>query len=371
MTVKTSKVLHLRSSGGMLGAERVIIELCKNSHSFGFESHVGVIHNTQDRIPEFYSFLCKEGIPCFLVEDTKNFSITRVGQIKTYCQTHSIEILHTHGYKEDLHAVFCGKLHKIATNHLWKRTDWKSHLYAWLDLLSLFLFNKVVGVSDEIVNEMKRKGLQKAFKIPNGIDLSLFKKNFNKTDIKKQLFINENQIVIGMISSLTPEKNHELALNAFRKISEKYPNTTLLIVGDGWMRTQIEAIIHDSNLNNRVKMLGSRSDIPELLSVIDLFLLPSKKEGLPMSLLEAMASGKAIVASSVGEIPNVIRNNTDGILIDCNSVEQLQNALEFMLNDTANLEKFGKSALERSMEFSARTMTESYCKIYEKVLKKC
>lgn len=364
-----NKVLHLRSSGGLFGAEKVIIELCKHSKKNNFEPHVGVFHNAKDPVPAFYKALQDHKIRSFLFTDKSAFSFKCITNIENYCNQNQISLIHTHGYKEDIHAFFLKKIPKIATNHLWKQPDFKSSIYTTLDTLSLRSFSSIVGVSDEIVTDLHTKGLKKAFKIPNGIDLSLFD-NIDETAkarLRASFSFSEKAIVTGMISSLTPEKNHQLGINAFRNIKRNFPDAKLLIVGDGPKKQELKELTIQSGIENSVIFAGTRSDIPEILSIIDIFLLTSKIEGLPIALLEAMASGKAIITTAVGEIPNVISNDI-GILVRTLEEQELESALSRLLSNEQLRINLAQSARKRSADFSSEQMTKAYCETYNKVL---
>ena len=303
-------ILHIRSSGGFLGAENVVIELCKQAKQNGLEAIAGAINNTSDPYPEFLKIAEALNIRTVLFECNGQFDLNCARNIKNFVRENNVDLVHAHGYKEDFYIVLTNaKIPKIATNHLWKKNNFRDRLYCLLDCFLLKRFDYVVGVSDEIVKELQNLSIMNVVKINNGIDLSKFvNKKKSKGHFDEFGFI-EPTLIVGMISSITNEKGHIYALDAFVKIIQKKINTKLLIVGVGNKFEEIKHYSSKLGLDGHVLFAGKRSDIPEVLSIMDIFIIPSLKEGLPMALLEAMASKKAVIATSVGEIPNVIENN--------------------------------------------------------------
>lgn len=144
-----------------------------------------------------------------------------------------------------------------------------------------------------------------------------------------------------------------------------------MIIGEGSEEAGLKAMVKELGIGERVIFTGKRLDVPNLLMMIDIFVLPSLKEGLPMALLEAMAAKKAVIASAVGEIPTVIVNGHNGLMIPPCDSKAIENSLCLLLGRPDQREILGRNA-RRTVEehYSARRMTEAYCKIYEAILAK-
>jgi len=365
------KILHLRSSGGLLGAESVIIELCKHAEENNYKAVIGAINNIDDPYPEFLDVAKALSIETIVFSCKSQFDFNCARTINKYVCKNEIDILHTHGYKEDFYAILSNvSIPKIATNHLWKKNNLKDKIYCFMDSFFLRRFDKVVGVSEEIVQELKSKNIKNAIKIANGIDVKKYS-NIKKTDPCHDRFgIPESNVIIGMISSITPEKGHKIALNAFAAALEQYKNTSLLIVGDGPELPVIKKLAKDLNIENNVVFTGKRTNIPEILSIIDVFLVTSLTEGLPMALLEAMAAEKAVISTNVGEIPFVIKNTINGVLINSDNIDITTSALVAILSaDINTIRKLGLKASETvKTNYSSETMVEKYLSIYKSLL---
>jgi glycosyltransferase involved in cell wall biosynthesis len=364
------RVLHLRSSGDVLGAENVIFELCKHSNKWGYESVVGAIGHVRDSRPEFLKFL-PEGIKNCVFKCQGKFDRSVFKTIRNYIIENQINLIHCHGYKEDFYGFFSMRgIPKVATNHLWKKTDFKGVIYAHLDAFLLRFFDCVVAVSDEIEIEMRKKGITKnTTKISNGIDVEKFKGVVNTKPLKKEYGIPQDAFVIGMVSSLTPEKGHLLAIEAFARVLRYNNRLRLFIIGDGPFRREIIKAIRRFNLARYVIMAGRQVDIPKYLSLFDTFLIPSFSEGLPMALLEAMAAGKMIIASDVGEIPNIIENGRNGLLFPSGSLNGLSKVLREVVSANNNFQSCAVEAFKTvEKNYSSYVMVERYCLIYDELL---
>jgi glycosyltransferase involved in cell wall biosynthesis len=364
------RVLHIRSSGGILGAENVIIELSKHSPEFGYKPIIGAIKNICDPDPEFLDIARDYNIKTVIFKTRRSFDPILTRTMQRFINDHSVDLLHCHGYKEDFYGILTQvRIPKVATNHLWKRSTLRSKLYSLIDIFLLQFFNQVVGVSDEIVEEMRHYMIHLPIKIANGVDIDKFQVSMRSMELYSEFGIHPGDIVLGMVSSLTPEKGHMLAIQALRDIVKEFPNVRLLIIGEGALRPAIESQIYKNSLSNQISLLGKRLDIPDLLSIIDVFLLPSYKEGLPMALLEAMAAGKAVIATRVGENGNVITHKHTGLLIDPGDTNQLKMAIIELIHCRDLIQSLGNNARsEIEAKYSSRNMARSYCEIYTMVI---
>lgn len=342
----------------------MIVELCIGLQEAGFEPIVGIIKYEHENIPPLYYEAQTYNIPTLIFNCTKKLDLKTLRAIKNYVSSENIEILHTHGYKEDIYAFLVSEVKsKIATNHLWKNSSWLYRVYSFIDALVLMRYPVAVAVSENVVKQMNRYFITNVQKINNGINVGKYDVPID-TELKESLGLEES-FVIGMISSLTPEKNHCLALAALKEVTKHHHNVKLLIVGDGFFRSQILRKINEYRLQEHVILLGVRNDIVNILSIIDIFLMPSKTEGCPMALIEAMASGKPIVASPVGEIPEMLNFGKAGILIEHNQLESIVNSLNRLYHDSKLMEEFGNNAKRQAAKkFDIKIMTNNYIKVY-------
>ena len=193
--------------------------------------------------------------------------------------------------------------------------------------------------------------------IYNGVDLSRCepKKDYADREVKTLLHIGR----------FNEQKNHAGLLRAFQQVRSQVPNCRLLLVGDGELKTEVEALAAELGFAEQVVFCGSQANVHPYLQDADLFLLPSHYEGMPMTIIEAMGTGLPIVATAVGGVPDMVENEVSALLTPCDS-HAVADACVRLLKDAGLRERLGKNALARSVRFSAGQMAKDYCALYLK-----
>ena len=204
--------------------------------------------------------------------------------------------------------------------------------------------------------------------ILNGVETSVAKRPREET--RKSFGIDETEIVGTIVARIDAMKGHDTLLEACATLKRRNKEFTLLIVGDGVERGNRERLSCELNLPpDKVRFLGFRNDVPDILSASDFFLLPSLTEGLPLSVLEAMSHGLAVVATNVGGIPELVQEGVHGLLVPPKNQSSLANAIEQILMNPALRREMGRLGFSRvQKEFSFDAMMEKYSERYEQVL---
>lgn len=189
--------------------------------------------------------------------------------------------------------------------------------------------------------------------IPNGIDVQRFAPRSETTTARQALGIAAEAPLVGIVAALRPEKDHVLFLRTAALVREKLPEARFLVVGDGPERPALERLSSELNLQEAVRFLGNRADIPELLRALDVFVLTSQMEASPVSIMEAMASGKPVVAPRVGSIGESVVDGVTGYLVEpgC-SVLAAERILQ-LLEDRTLAERLGWAGRQRVCERSS------------------
>lgn len=221
-----------------------------------------------------------------------------------------------------------------------------------------------IAISDIIAKRISahyKIGKENVPVIYNPVDLREFgiQQNKNKLD---------GNITITTVGRLTYQKNHKMLIEAFHLAKKKIKSMRLLIVGEGELRDELEKQVESKKLNNSIYFLGERNDIPEILNNTDIFVLSSDFEGLPLSLLEAMASGLPIIATRVGGVPDIITHSRNGLLVEKNDVEGLAEAIVNLTNNKSLRVKIGMNNIEDSKKYDVETMVNKYEELYRKLL---
>jgi len=227
---------------------------------------------------------------------------------------------------------------------------------------------RIVGVTAEIRDAMSRWSRRPACDVryvPNGLDLAPYDQAPRREVARQRLGWKPDEQRIGIVARLSEEKDHVSLLQAFVAVSARHPAARLVLVGDGPLRETLRTSIRDLGLTDTVDMLGSRIDIPQLLAGLDLFVLPSRSEGIPMTLLEAMAARLPVVATAVGGIPAVVRRGETGLLVPPGEPAALAEAISVTLDDRAMANAMGEAGRRRvEEEFDLRRVSEEYEALY-------
>lgn len=189
----------------------------------------------------------------------------------------------------------------------------------------------------------------------NGVDLSRCQ--------PKESYSTGECFHILHIGRFNEQKNHGMLLRVFQKLALENPNLRLDLIGDGELRQEMEALAEALGIKEKVSFLGAQSNVSPYLHDADLFLLPSRYEGMPMTLIEAMGTGLPIVATVVGGVPDMLKNGEDGLTVPCEE-DAVVNACKALISDEALREKLGRAARKSADRFSAQTMGERYLEIY-------
>jgi len=221
------------------------------------------------------------------------------------------------------------------------------------------------AVREHLVNDFKVKKSDIEL-IYNGIDLKNFKHygESEKEAIKRELNLKQGPIV-GVIARISPVKGHKYLIEAMRKVIEKVSDVRLLIIGDGPAKDGLVSLVERLKIKENIYFFGSASDTAKFLSIMDVFVLPSLQEGLGLSAIEALAMKKAVVASDVGGVYTIIKNNTTGLLIPPRDSEVLAKAITDLLGDEQLRVRLGREGRKRVEDkFSLDAMIEKIEKLY-------
>ncbi len=373
---KKIRVLHVIPWLGMGGAERLVVNLSEALSENGIEVSVCSLYPGSGSV--FEKMVEETGIPIYYLNKHKGFDPRMIFELHSLFARLKPDVVHTHlsvlRYSL-LPAFLCGIPLRVHTVHnvAERETDSLGKIIRHL----AFRLGKVipVGVSGKVSETVKELYGINAEVIYNGIPVKRFRKIDNR-HLRGKIYENvkDSDVVFIHIARFGAQKNHRLLISAFRRALRRKRNLKLLLVGDGELRNEMENIVKAENLERDVFFLGLRKDVPELLSVSDVFVLSSDWEGLPMTVLEAMAAGKPVISTSVGGVPELVKNNSTGILVPPGNETLLCEAM-IRLADAPDLrEKMGKNGQNLVSDFfdidlSAKKYKELYLRMLGMVQK--
>lgn len=359
-------VLQLISSSlGYYGAERVVVTLSAALQDMGVNTVVGAFQNSAKTSHlEVLDQAKLYGLKTERILCHGRFDRNALRAIRGIVEQHNIDVIHCHGIKPNLYGILASRGNKVAlvsTCHSWIFESKKDWVVSAVERCLLRSSDRVVAVSDHLIPPLRRFGVR-ADVIANGIDLQPF---YNQSSDFREKMKWSGRPVIGAIGRLCPGKGLQYLLRAAPEVLRENPRALFVLVGDGPELQTLEAEAKSLGIQDSVCFLGVRQDIPELLSSMDVLAMPSLYEALPMALLEAMAAGKAVVASSVGTIPRVIQERVNGLLLSPGDVKGLATALCDLLKNPEFRMLLGQNARQTvESRFSSASMAKRYAEVY-------
>ena len=295
------------------------------------------------------------GIDVTVIDESRHGALAIVSSLTRFLIEQRIDVVHTHRYKDTILGTIAARLagvrHVVRTMHGlrepmagWSRI--KFGAYETLDNVMLRAFaDRVIAVSNRMAGTLITNGFKssRVTTIHNGIDLARAIPG-RAEDIRRELGVDAASIVIGTVGRLSPVKAQDVLMRAAGRILDSVPRARFVIAGDGPLGGELEALATRLGIDRACTFLGARSDISDVIAALDVFVLPSLSEGLPMAVLEAMAAGKPVVASRVGGLPEVIQHGVSGMLIPPGGAEALAAACVELAGDRERAGRIGAEA---------------------------
>jgi glycosyltransferase involved in cell wall biosynthesis len=364
-------IFFLISSEGYYGAENLLVTLAQSLCRLGCRCIVGVFCDSREAHTEVADVARNRGLLVEMVPCQGRADWNAVKRIRELVIKHHVHVLHPHGYKADLYAYaasWTSRTALLATTHNWPSKLFIMRLYAALDRLVLRRFDKVIGVSEVPTAKLKRSGVpsKKIVTVFNGVDLDRF--GATVPTLRSELILDDSALV-GFVGRLVVDKGGTVLLHAAKQVLAVRPRTVFVFVGDGPTRSEWETLAIQLGIEKQVVFAGMRENMPEVYASLDLLVLPSLVESMPMCLLEAMAAGKPVIATRVGAVARLIEAGQTGLLVEAGDVRGLATAIVQLLTDPEQLRRIATNGRRQVAEhFSAESMAKSYIRQYEQVL---
>ncbi len=366
------RVLQLLSSTGFHGAETMTAELVRQLHTLGVTIDIGVFDNDGRANREILDVAAPYIGDTLIIPCRRPFDWSAARILHEYLNERRPDVVHSHKYKTTFYALLSRRntsCRLVATYHNWLYDTLPLRFYAALDKRLARYCDAVIGVSGPVTQELRRHvPAYKVSHIGNGIDTGIYRPLMPRADAKRDLGLS-GKTLVGFVGRLSADKgiSHLLQALAAMPASHAAP-VHAVIVGDGEHRGAIESEARALGLIDRVHFLGNRRDTPLLYTAFDVFVLPSRREGFPMVLLEAMACGLPVIATRVGDIDRIIEHGVSGLVVEPADTAALQQALQTVLAEPDRAQRMGTAARERvERRFSSARMAREYLAIYQSV----
>ena len=319
---------------GMGGSERVIYDIVRILDKRQYT--IILISFEDGQVKGLYE---KLGIKTYVIQKLGKNDSRVIYEIRKILIDEAVDIVNPHHFGPFLYTFIATRLSKVKlvyTEHSRWQLEQLSTLKKVLNRIMLWRSDAVVAISKQIQDyyiknlHLDRK---KVHLINNGIEIDSFKKMRSKR-LLQSLGIDDYMKVVGIVANLRPEKNHKLLISAFSNVAIIMKDVRLLIVGLDCMDGEVQHFASQSSASDKIYFLGMRDDIPDLLNIFDIFCLPSLYEGLPLTILEAMAADVPVIGADTLGINEVIVNNVNGLIFLPNDEEKLTESLCMLLEDS-------------------------------------
>ena len=360
------KVFHIIPTLGVGGAEKLVTDIGLNINKEKFSITIITLYKNENSI--FLEDLKKHNINVIELNKRKGPDLSLILKFNKLFKKDKPDVINTHLYvtpyvcipailqkvKIKIHTV-----HNIATKEL----PWKFRII--MKMIYHFFGFVPIAISDYIKDTIQKEYNLKSNEIEciyNGIDTNKF--------ICNQKYIHNDNIVFINVARMSEAKKQILLIEAFKLVNDKYKNTRLHIVGDGKLRKKIEDKIRELGLEEKVILRGIRKNISKELNNASVFVLSSEYEGLPLSVLEAMASGLPIITTDAGGVIDIVKNNINGIIVQKNNIQALADAMIKICENDNCIKKMGNESYLLSKMYDIKKMAKEYENLYIRLINK-
>jgi glycosyltransferase involved in cell wall biosynthesis len=366
--MKKKKVLHILNDIQFSGAEVMLQLAAASFQQKGIQLHA---LSTGHEIGNYSEILSKSGYIIHHIPFGKSFSFFK--KLYQFLKKEQFDVVHLHTERGFL---LYGIITRLAGVKSVVRTVHNVFIYRGLlrtkKILERMIARRLADVQflsiGASVNEVEEKHLfNKTIIVPNWVDQHKFRPandDMEKVALRAKLHIADNEFVIVSVGSCSEIKNHHDILRAVAKIYEHYPHILYLHVGKGDLHETEQAFATDLGIRDRVRFMGQLENIREILIASDVFVMSSRHEGLPISLLEALSCGVPSVAYNAHGIKDLVDDGENGFLTDCNYTS-LVNAIMILMADQPLRKRMSEKALEKiNLEYDMVKSLEKLVKLY-------
>lgn len=360
---------RLTSAGG---AERLALETTRRLDQKRFEPILCASRRTSgEEAARLQAELEAEGVRVLRLDRSSTADILAWRALAALLRRERVDVLHAHKFGSNLWGTSLGRMARvpvvIAHEHTWSfrgkpvRRLLDRHLIGrWADAF--------IAVSREDRRRMiALEGIaaERVIVIPNGIG----PRRGGRTGLRAEIGAGAEDPVVGAVAVLRPQKALHVLIEASSILARDHPRLRVVIAGEGEERERLESLIRELGLGETVVLLGHRSDIPDLLTAVDVTVSCSDFEGSPLAVMEYMAAGKPVAATAVGGIPDLIEDGVHGLLVPRSDPAALAGAIDRLLRDPDEAHRMGERARTRQRkEFDLDAMVRRVERLYDELL---
>lgn len=363
------RLLELRNTykwGG--GPDKTILLSAERHDRSRLSVVVAYIRDVQDHEFRIAEKARDRGVTFYEITERGKFDFRVVRTIRDLVLRYDINIIHAHDYKSDFFAflvrrwLWRKKIALLSTAHAWVILGLRGELYRRLDLMLMKHFDHLLAVSHATKAEMVAAGVPTSMisVLHNGIETDIWDRSRVSTNLRDELGIPSEALVVGYVGRIMPEKDLETWLRASALVAQKFPQMCFVLVGDGRdgeTQGKLQKLAQDLGIASRVFFPGYREQLLSVYATFDVFMMSSRREGLPNSILEAMAMGLPVVTTDVAGAKELVLDEQTGFVCPQGDVEGLAQALIALMGDPSlrsHLARAGRVRVEREFSFTQR-----------------
>lgn len=359
LRINTLFILPQLSRGG---SETLVYDLARMMDRSRFHPSLSYLRDDGNR--DFINEFQKNNIKVYSTPKHFSIDLGLMRKLSGIVEKDNIKIINAHHFISMVYSFYARKRNKKVRLVYTEHSKWEvGRIPLKWRIIGNYLLSHIdaaVGVTDEISEAIRRRFFLRKLKvltIENGIELDRFSHPYDRMLLRSNFGFDSSTVVIGIVANFRKIKNHILLLKAFDALIAARTNLKLMLVGQGFKgdpessEDEINKFVKASGIGEDVLFMGYRTDVPELLAVMDIFCLTSLNEGLPISLIEAMATGLPIVGTDVNGIRGVVKHGVNGFLVDPWDSTGLQNALRALVDNKERRIAFGENSRKVAVQF--------------------
>jgi glycosyltransferase involved in cell wall biosynthesis len=371
---RTSVLIAIKGLGHG-GAERLLVDTVASGDHEAFEYEVAFVLSAADALVPAIS---ANGTPVHDLGAASNVDLRWLLAFRRLLSRGNFDIVHFHlPYTAALGRLVVATLPRrrrpvtIYTEHsLWNKV---AVLVKWLNRTTVSRDRALIAVSPAAYDALPGALRRRAQVVVHGVDLSpssdmISHRHEIRREVREALGTPPDAVLVVTVANLRSEKGYDVLLDAAQLVAQRHLPLRFAAAGQGSLRAELEARAHELGLDDRFQFLGHREDALRLITAADIFVLASRQEGLPVALMEATSVGAAIVATSVGGVPLVIKDRVNGVIVPPGDPKGLADALERVGADPELRGRLGAQALKDSAAFDVARSSHEIEDIYRRVL---
>ncbi len=375
------KILQVAYKSTISGGEKVLYDLAVSLRGRGHE--VIAVCPDPGQLPER---LAEKGIRAEIIPFRKTYDLAAAGRLARFIRRERIEVLHSHSMLTNILSRTAGRLARVpvsvSTEHLTmelarggrgksRAARLKAAYYRRLDNFTSRWNDTVIAVSGAVRDDLLEQGMdpERVKVIENGIEIPPLNPAAG-LQVREELEIGEDVPVIGTVGRLSPQKDYPTLLRAAAEVSAACPEALFLILGEGDLRTDLENLAAELGIGERVKFLGYRNNVMEIVAAFDIFALSSLWEGLPLAVLEAMALARPVAATAVpGTVEALVEGET-GYAVPLGGHSALAERIITLIRKPELARRMGEAGRRRAEDrFSRERMVDDHEALYGRLLR--